>query len=421
MLVAQYVYYETLKPKPAPSKFERIHERPAPRYRTLSAVAANVAAAAALVAQQEERTHPSLRHSHFTNAETSGSHLSGTDEEPDDDALAALADSFHSEGGRTLGRKRVSWSLERGGRRGTSLIIPRKGQLDPVDSPVDLLDRGRAVERVGESPLSPSAPSTMRRSTSHRSNMMFLAAFALFSFGAVSQRSIIGSGRVLFGRDVAVVVSESAALDGSANILASEFVNATDAAGERILGRIFAWLCTTLYLTSRLPQIWKNFTRKSVEGLSMSLFVFAFLGNVFYVASILSSPNVHQPPPASTAFIRESIPYLLGSGGTLMFDVTIVAQSFIYRPRHRRQRSRLEDGNNSRSRMVEEERSSLLSGDVLAHHRGSSEDNPARLRTSEAHQRSSTDTVMQSGARRMHSPEIGRGRTRSSARQPVDV
>jgi len=28
--------------------------------------------------------------------------------------------------------------------------------------------------------------------------------------------------------------------------------------------------------------------------------------------------------------------YLLGSAGTLMFDVTIVTQSFIYRPRHRR-------------------------------------------------------------------------------------
>jgi hypothetical protein len=27
---------------------------------------------------------------------------------------------------------------------------------------------------------------------------------------------------------------------------------------EQVLGRIFAWLCTTLYFTSRLPQIWKN-------------------------------------------------------------------------------------------------------------------------------------------------------------------
>jgi hypothetical protein len=27
---------------------------------------------------------------------------------------------------------------------------------------------------------------------------------------------------------------------------------------QRIVGRISAWSCTTLYLTSRLPQIWKN-------------------------------------------------------------------------------------------------------------------------------------------------------------------
>jgi len=27
---------------------------------------------------------------------------------------------------------------------------------------------------------------------------------------------------------------------------------------RRIVGRISAWTCTTLYLTSRLPQIWKN-------------------------------------------------------------------------------------------------------------------------------------------------------------------
>lgn len=27
---------------------------------------------------------------------------------------------------------------------------------------------------------------------------------------------------------------------------------------QRIVGRASAWVCTTLYLTSRLPQIWKN-------------------------------------------------------------------------------------------------------------------------------------------------------------------
>jgi hypothetical protein len=27
---------------------------------------------------------------------------------------------------------------------------------------------------------------------------------------------------------------------------------------KRLIGRTSAWACTTLYLTSRLPQIWKN-------------------------------------------------------------------------------------------------------------------------------------------------------------------
>lgn len=30
---------------------------------------------------------------------------------------------------------------------------------------------------------------------------------------------------------------------------------------ERFIGRASAWMCTTLYLTSRLPQIWQNVRR----------------------------------------------------------------------------------------------------------------------------------------------------------------
>ena len=88
----------------------------------------------------------------------------------------------------------------------------------------------------------------------------------------------------------------------------------------------------------------------------MYLFIFAFLGNVFYVASILSSPSMSLPPQDRLAFLKETFPYLLGSAGTLLFDVTIVTQSFIYRPRHRR---------NTTHARVEEE-AGLLTGDSLA-------------------------------------------------------
>lgn len=34
---------------------------------------------------------------------------------------------------------------------------------------------------------------------------------------------------------------------------------------KRVIGRISAWTCVVFYLTSRMPQIWKNFTRRSTE------------------------------------------------------------------------------------------------------------------------------------------------------------
>jgi hypothetical protein len=44
------------------------------------------------------------------------------------------------------------------------------------------------------------------------------------------------------------------------------------------------------------------------QGLSVFLFIFAFLGNLFYVASILASPNLQKPAPEAAAFLKESIP-----------------------------------------------------------------------------------------------------------------
>lgn len=67
-------------------------------------------------------------------------------------------------------------------------------------------------------------------------------------------------------------------------------------------------------LLTRLPALanCSKFTRKSVEGLSILLFVFAFAGNSFYVASILANPLMDEPRPRSTEFILESLPYLIG-------------------------------------------------------------------------------------------------------------
>lgn len=98
-------------------------------------------------------------------------------------------------------------------------------------------------------------------------------------------------------------------------------VAAIDEAGKAIwVGRFFAWLCTFLYLASRLPQIYQNIQRRSVEGLSMALFFFAAMGNLTYVLSIFTNPH------ATRATMLEAVPYIIGSAGTLMFDATIFGQ-----------------------------------------------------------------------------------------------
>ncbi|KAF4614525.1 hypothetical protein D9613_003127 [Agrocybe pediades] len=394
-------------------------DRGASRYRALSMVASNVASAAALAAQQEEQAdrgrsrsgHP-IRSARLHGLERSTSYvpqISGNEEEDyEDDLPTAMTDSFRSEGGRAGTSKRVSWSIERHRNRASSVgrsIRPTTPGLpyssnDQVDATVN----SDSMHHEIISPRAASTDSTMvttniRSSKASRkgSTMVFLGTWALFGIGTLAggRRSLPSSsmtdiGRVLssntyvtFNNVLIAHMEHDMRIPASGNTDFKDIDTVTlhtrvdttqehephddhpdEPSSEQVIGRIFAWLCTTLYLTSRLPQIWKNYARKSVEGLSMYLFVFAFFGNVFYVASILVSPKRFLPPPEASKYIRESIPYLLGSGGTLLFDITIVGQSFCYRPKHRKHLS-------VSHRVVDEEEAGLLSADVSAHPSGS--------------------------------------------------
>ncbi|CAG8661769.1 27559_t:CDS:2 [Dentiscutata erythropus] len=100
-----------------------------------------------------------------------------------------------------------------------------------------------------------------------------------------------------------------------------------------LIGRIMAWACAVLYLTSRMPQIWKNYTRRSVEGLSIFMFIFAALGNLTYTLYIFTNPEATKNPSS----LREAVPYILGSVGTLSFDTVVFLQWLMWRdPEHRK-------------------------------------------------------------------------------------
>lgn len=121
------------------------------------------------------------------------------------------------------------------------------------------------------------------------------------------------------------------------------------------MGQVFGYLCAVLYLGSRLPQLLLNYRRKSTDGVSLLFFLFACIGNLTYVLSILayspvcqgqvsgndeSSAVVHRHRPQCRPgevgalywrYILVNLSWLIGSFGTLLLDMAIFVQFFLYR------------------------------------------------------------------------------------------
>ncbi|PSN64049.1 vacuolar membrane PQ loop repeat protein [Corynespora cassiicola Philippines] len=87
------------------------------------------------------------------------------------------------------------------------------------------------------------------------------------------------------------------------------------APGAQILGYISA----ISYLGARIPQIIKNQRERSCEGLSLLFFMLSLLGNATYGAGIL----FHS---VEKEYFLTNLPWLIGSLGTIVEDVTIFIQ-----------------------------------------------------------------------------------------------
>ncbi|KAL4927792.1 PQ-loop repeat-containing protein [Aspergillus undulatus] len=119
----------------------------------------------------------------------------------------------------------------------------------------------------------------------------------------------------------------------------------SNALSFHLLGQVFGYLCAVLYLGSRLPQILLNYKRKSTDGVSFLFFLFACIGNLTYVLSILAYSPVCERPrhckPGEVGaiygrYILVNLSWLIGSFGTLFLDMCIFIQFFLYRDRNPR-------------------------------------------------------------------------------------
>ena len=92
---------------------------------------------------------------------------------------------------------------------------------------------------------------------------------------------------------------------------------------SRDFGAFLGWASSAFYLGSRVSQIWKNWRRRSAEGLSLAMFGCAIAANVTYGAGILCRTY-------SLPALLASAPWILGSLGTVSLDVIIFLQVFIF-------------------------------------------------------------------------------------------
>ncbi|KAG6743607.1 hypothetical protein POTOM_052306 [Populus tomentosa] len=100
--------------------------------------------------------------------------------------------------------------------------------------------------------------------------------------------------------------------------------NYSDGSGSGI-GTFLGWSMAAIYMGGRLPQIFLNIKRGNVEGLNPLMFVFALIGNITYVASILVD-SVAWPK------IRANLPWLVDAGGCVLLDtcVSLLTQLFCF-------------------------------------------------------------------------------------------
>lgn len=94
------------------------------------------------------------------------------------------------------------------------------------------------------------------------------------------------------------------------------------------IGTVLSWMGALFYVGARIPQLIKNYRRKSTDGLSPFLFATTLLCNVTYCLSIFTSCRFLEAPD-KWAFFENALPFIVGSAGTVSFDLVYFYQYYV--------------------------------------------------------------------------------------------
>ncbi|KAG2201754.1 hypothetical protein INT47_002014 [Mucor saturninus] len=100
----------------------------------------------------------------------------------------------------------------------------------------------------------------------------------------------------------------------------------------RLIPQILGWSSAVLYVGSRVPQLIKNWRQQSTDGLSSGMFICAVFGNLFFASSIFLKSTERR-------YIIVNLSWIIGSLGTVIFDIMIFLQFYVFNRRKLKHRA----------------------------------------------------------------------------------
>ncbi|KAJ4962804.1 hypothetical protein NE237_022743 [Protea cynaroides] len=98
---------------------------------------------------------------------------------------------------------------------------------------------------------------------------------------------------------------------------------------ENTYEMILGWMMAAIYLGGRIPQIWLNIKRGSVEGLNPLMFVLALVANIAYVGSLFGCNIVVRTTEREK--IKPNMPWLLDAVVCVALDSSIILHYIYYK------------------------------------------------------------------------------------------
>ncbi|SCU85694.1 LAME_0D02366g1_1 [Lachancea meyersii CBS 8951] len=105
-------------------------------------------------------------------------------------------------------------------------------------------------------------------------------------------------------------------------------VASTNSTAASNAGVVLAWFGALCYVGARIPQLYKNYQRKSTDGLSPFLFINTLLANTTYNVSIFTSCKFLERAD-KWDFVMNEMPFIVGSAGTVLFDLAYFYQHYV--------------------------------------------------------------------------------------------